>query len=415
MEKKKLLSLIRRDEGLKLDFKLKLDLSNEAGKKELTKDICAIANSSGQRGYIVVGIQDKTKKIIGMKEEDMFKEEQVQQIITSRCEPPIPLRVDFIDVNNKIVGVISIYDGGQKPYQVRENGAFYIRRGSTTDVMRKQELIAMLEENLSLTIETCPLIRSDITLLNMDLVNRYFENKGIRLTDENKDFLLLSSGIAYDNKDGEILKCTYGGLLVFCDINYIYIPNNMIKIINKLNESYSDVYIIQGNLIDMVDKAEKKILEIMPEDYPSFAIIESIKNAVLYREYFDLNRIVEITIDTNNIIISSPGEFIDENIKGERTNYNKRNIWLYEKLITIDDKKRFLNNGKGFTRIRDAFKNKGKVKFVNSRVEHSFKVILPGCSRTKGCNENNTQEKNQTSSSKMEKAKDNKMIKDTQH
>jgi predicted HTH transcriptional regulator len=385
MDIKKLRSLIKKEEGLKLDFKLKLDLSTETGKKELAKDICAIANSNGQRGYIIVGIQDKTKKIIGIQSEDMFKEERIQQIITSRCEPPIPLRVDFVDLNGKTIGVISIYDGGQKPYQIRENGAFYIRRGSTTDVMRKQELVALLEENLSLTIETCPLIRSNIDVLNMDLVNRYFKRKGINFTDENRDFLLLSSGIAYDDRKGEKLKCTYGGLLVFCDINYIYIPNNMIKIVNKLNDDYGEGYIIQGNLIDMVDKAEKKILEIMPEEYPSDAIIESIKNAVLYREYFDLNRIVEITIDNNNIIISSPGEFIDENIKGERTNYNKRNIWLYEKLITIDEKKRFLNNGKGFTRIRDAFKNRGKVRFVNSRIEHSFKVILPGCNRTKNC------------------------------
>ena len=386
MDSKKVLSLIKRNEGLKLDFKLKLDLSNETGKRELTKDICAIANSTGKRGYIVVGIQDKTKKIIGITEDDMFKEEQIQQIITSRCEPPIPLRVDFVNINNKTIGVISIYDGNQKPYQVRENGAFYIRRGSTTDVMRKQELVALLEENLSLTIETCPLIRSNIDLLNMDLVNRYFHNKGIKITDENRDFLLLSSGIAYDAKDEEKFKCTYGGLLVFCDINYIYIPNNMIKIVNKLDDMYGEVYIIQGNLIDMVDKAEKKIFEIMPKDYPSNAIVESIKNAVLYREYFDLNRIVEVTIDTNNIIISSPGELIDENNKKERTNYNKRNIWLYEKLITLDDKKRFLNNGEGFSRIRDAFKNRGKVRFVNSRVEHSFKVILPGCRRTKDCN-----------------------------
>ena len=385
MDIKKLRSLIKNEEGLKLDFKLKLDLSTETGKKELAKDICAIANSNGQRGYIIVGIQDKTKKIIGIQSEDMFKEERIQQIITSRCEPPIPLRVDFVDLNGKTIGVISIYDGGQKPYQIRENGAFYIRRGSTTDVMRKQELVALLEENLSLTIETCPLIRSNIDVLNMDLVNKYFKRKGINFTDENRDFLLLSSGIAYDDRKGEKLKCTYGGLLVFCDINYIYIPNNMIKIVNKLNDDYGEGYIIQGNLIDMVDKAEKKILEIMPEEYPSDAIIESIKNAVLYREYFDLNRIVEITIDNNNIIISSPGEFIDENIKGERTNYNKRNIWLYEKLITIDEKKRFLNNGKGFTRIRDAFKNRGKVRFVNSRIEHSFKVILPGCNRTKNC------------------------------
>ena len=116
----------------------------------------------------------------------------------------------------------------------------------------------------------------------------------------------------------------------------------------------------------------------MPKYYPSYAIIEAVKNAVLYREYYDLNRIIEIIISKNNIYITSPGEFIDQNVKGEKTNYNNRNIWLYEKLITIDEKKRFLNNGKGFTRIRDAFKGKGRVRFINSNVEHSFKVILPG-------------------------------------
>lgn len=386
MDKKKLMSLIRREEGPKLDFKLKLDLANETGKKELTKDICAIANSNGGRGYIVVGIQDKTKNVFGIDEKSTFTEEQIQQIITSRCEPPIPLQVDFIYINNKKIGVISIYDGGQRPYQVRENGAFYVRRGSTTDTMRKQELIALLEENLNLTIETCPLMRSNIDMLNMEIVKRYFTNKGIILTEENKEFLLLSSGIIYKEREDTEPKCTYGGLLVFSDINHICIPNNMIKIVNKIENIYGQVYIIQGNLLEIVNKTENKLNEIMPDNYPVNAIVEAVKNAVLYREYYDLNRIIEITVDNNNVIVSSPGEFIDENIKGERTNYNKRNIWLYEKLITLDEKGIFLNNGKGFTRIREAFKNRGKVKFINSRLEHSFKVILPGCARTLNCN-----------------------------
>ncbi len=160
--------------------------------------------------------------------------------------------------------------------------------------------------------------------------------------------------------------------------NYLYIPNNMIKITNKLNNVYGELHIIQGDLLSMVDKAEEKVIEIFPKEYPVQAIIEAVKNAVLYREYFDLNKIIEIVIDENKIVISSPGEFIDENNKGEKTIYNKRNIWLYEKLITLDDKKRFLNSGRGFTIIKEAFKGKGKVKFVNSRIEHSFKVILPG-------------------------------------
>ncbi|WP_238948809.1 RNA-binding domain-containing protein [Clostridium sp. YIM B02569] len=378
MDSKKLLSLIKREEGTKLDFKLKLELFCETGKKELTKDICAIANSSGGRGYIIVGVEDKTKNIIGIQENDMFKEEQIQQIITTRCEPPIPIEVDFVEIKNKKIGVISIYDGGQKPYQVRDNGAFYIRRGSTTDVMRKQELIVLFEENLSLTIETCPLIKSSIDILNMELVNRYFSKKGIEINEENKRFLLLSAGIAFEHKEGAPLKCTYGGLLVFSDKNYIYIPNNMIKIINKLEKANGELHIIQGNLLSMIDNAEEKIKEILPKNYPMQAIIEAIKNAVLYREYFDLNKIIEIIIDRNKIIISSPGEFIDENVKGQRTNYNKRNIWLYEKLISLDEKRRFLNSGRGFAIIKNSFKGKGRVKFINSRAEHSFKVILPG-------------------------------------
>ena len=374
MDSKKLLALIKKQEGTKLDFKLRLELYNETGKKELTKDVCAIANSNGGRGYIIVGIEDKTKEVVGIQEDDMFQEEQIQQIIATRCEPPIPIEVDFVELQNKKIGIISIYDGEQKPYQVRENGAFYIRRGSTTDVMRKQELIALFEENLSLTIETCPLIRSDISMLNMELVNKYFNKKGIEVNEENRKFLLLSAGIAFEHKEGSPLRCTYGGLLVFSDKNDIYIPNNMIKIINKLNHIHAELHIIQGNLLSMVDKAEEKIKEILPKEYPVEAVVEAIKNAVLYREYFELNKIIEITIDEKDIIISSPGEFI----KGERTNYNKRNIWLYEKLISLDDKKRFLSSGRGFTILGNSFKGRRKVKFINSRTEHSFKVILPG-------------------------------------
>ncbi|WP_160689399.1 RNA-binding domain-containing protein [Clostridium sp. C2-6-12] len=378
MDSKKLSVLIKKQEGIKLDFKLRLELYNETGKKELTKDICAIANSNGGRGYIIVGIQDKTKEIIGIQEDDMFCEEQIQQIISTRCEPPIPIEVDFVDYQNKKIGVISIYDGYQKPYQVRENGAFYIRRGSTTDVMRKQELIALFEENLSLTIETCPLIRSEISMLNMELVNKYFNKKGIDINEENRKFLLLSTGITFEHRDGTSLKCTYGGLLVFSDQNYIYIPNNMIKIINKLNHKNGELHIVQGNLLSMIDEAEEVIKNILPKEYPAQAINEAIKNAVLYREYFDLNKVIEVVIDIDDIIITSPGEFIGENIKGERINYNKRNIWLYEKLISLDDKKRFLSSGRGLGIIKNSFKGKRRVRFINSRIEHSFKVILPG-------------------------------------
>ena len=106
MDIKKLKVLLKKEEGTKLDFKLSLDLINESGKKELAKDICAIANSKGGRGYIIIGIEDKTKKIVGIDKEDYYLEERVQQIVASRCEPPIPISLDSMEIQNKKIVLI---------------------------------------------------------------------------------------------------------------------------------------------------------------------------------------------------------------------------------------------------------------------------------------------------------------------
>ena len=375
MDIKKISTLVRRNEGTKLDFKLRLPLEFESGKKELAKDVCAIANSKGGRGYIIVGIEDKTKRILGLTQEDIkiFSEEKIQQLITSRCEPPIPISVDIFDFQKKKLGIITIYDGGQKPYQVRETGAFYIRRGSTTDTMRKFELMGAFEESLGFSIETCPIIKSHISLLNMKLIEKYFLKKGIELNEENTAFLLNSAGIIHREKETGYKKCTLGGLLVFSDYNCICVPQNMIKVINKLKKN--DVHIIQGNLLNMIDKTEELLKKLLSPSYPYEAVLEAIKNAVLYREYSSMDRIIEIVISQNSIIISSPGQMIADNIHGKKMNYSKRNMWLYEKLSTLDNAK-FLNSGIGFKKMRKAFQ--GKIKFINSKYDDLFKVILPG-------------------------------------
>lgn len=376
MDIKKIMSIIKRQEGLKLDFKQKLSLDIESGKKELAKDVCAIANSKGGRGYIVVGIEDKTKDIVGLDESEIFTEEQVQQVVSSRCEPPIPISVDEYNIKNKRICIITIYDGEQKPYQLKENGAFYIRRGSTTDTMRKQELVEAFEENLDFYIETCQVVRSDINLINMEIVKKYFNNKGIAINSSNEKFLMKSAGIVYTDKDTGEEKCTLGGLLVFSDNNSICIPQSMIRITNKLEKGKERVNIVQGNLLSMIDRSESILKKILPRNYPIGAIVEGINNAVLYREYSSINRVIEVVISRNSIIINSPGQMIQNNSIGKRINYNRKNMWLYEKLVTLDDNKRFLNNEGGFGRIRSSFKR--NVTFINSRSEDCFKVILPG-------------------------------------
>ncbi len=376
MDTKKILSIIKRQEGLKLDFKQKLSLDFESGKKELAKDVCAIANSKGGRGYIVVGIEDKTKELIGLDESEVFTEEQVQQIISSRCEPPIPISVDEYNISKKRICIITIYDGEQKPYQLKENGAFYIRRGSTNDTMRKQELVEAFEENLDFFIETSQVVRSDINLINIEIVKNYFHKKGIVINSSNEKFFMRSAGISYTDKDTGEEKCTLGGLLVFSDNNSLCIPQNMIRITNNLGKGKDRVNVVQGNLLSMIDKSEDILRKILPKSYPIGAIVEAINNAVLYREYSSIDRVIEVVISRNSIIVNSPGQMIQNNSTGKRINYNRRNMWLYEKLVTLDENKRFLNNEGGFGRIKKPFKK--NVTFINSRAEDCFKVILPG-------------------------------------
>ncbi|WP_066894063.1 AlbA family DNA-binding domain-containing protein [Clostridium nigeriense] len=374
MDSKKLLSLIKKEEGIKLDFKLKLSLEHESSKKEIAKDICAIANSRGGRGYIIVGIEDKTKKVIGLEEGDVIREEQLQQIIASRCEPPIPIAVDNIFIGSKKLCIITIFSGDQKPYQIRENGAFYIRRGSTTDTMRKQELIEAFEENLDFFMETAMINKSDSSFLNEDLIKNYFKNKGIEINDDNKDFLLESAGITKRDKEGGKINCSLGGLLVFSSYNSMWLPHNMIKIINKINKKKDEIIIIQGSILEIIDKFEKEILDIFPRNYPIKAIMESINNAVLYRDYSTYDKFIEVYIDFKEIKIISPGALITRRDICQ----SKRNMWLYEKLITLDDNKRFLNDGLGFYRIKKTFVSIGKVRFINSIKEDYFKVVLSG-------------------------------------
>ncbi|MGL4990441.1 MAG: AlbA family DNA-binding domain-containing protein [Sarcina sp.] len=101
MDKKKLLRIIRQNEGSKLDFKEKMSLSTDSEKKEFAKDVCALANSIGGRAYLVIGIQDKSKKIVGVEDIKSLNEERMQQIISARCDPPIPIGVENFVINKK--------------------------------------------------------------------------------------------------------------------------------------------------------------------------------------------------------------------------------------------------------------------------------------------------------------------------
>ncbi|MCX8129181.1 MAG: putative DNA binding domain-containing protein [Clostridia bacterium] len=374
MDINKLKQLLKQEEGPKLDFKASLTLNTESEKKELTKDVIAIANSRGGRGYIVFGIEDKTKRVLGI-DQCSFKEEQIQQIIYNRCDPPVPVSADFFHIEDKCVAVLTIFRSSQQPHQMIQNGAFYIRRGSTTDTARRGEIANLLQENGLMTYETVILKNAEMAELNSDLIRQYFASLNV-ITERPSEILLEAMGIIGEKADGDGYHPTIGGLLLFGHNPSLFLPHVYIKVVNQ-----EEARCFYGNILNMLDSASAHLKEIIKDcNYPLEAVEEAIANALVHRDYLDNSRGVTVTVTPKNIEISNPGALIANNsiykfVK--ENNPDRRNPWLYQRLLTLDTKRRFLRSGIGMNRMRKAFEDLGEVKFLNIGAQNLFKVIFP--------------------------------------
>ena len=381
MDRQKLYTLLQKPEGTKLDFKAQLSLKTDSEKKELAKDVAAIANSKGGRGYIVFGIEDGSKKILGI-EGKRYTEEQIQQVISQRCDPPASVKLDIIPVDDKQVAVLTIYKSSQKPHQIRQTGVFYVRRGSTTDIARREEVASMLQESGMLKNEIIVLSRVELKELDERLVNDYISKTG--LTSSNEDYYTLLEGIGIIGRDEDNggYHPTVGGLLAFGYHPQLYLPHTGIRLIDKCGAD--EVLYFSGPITRMLDEIENylntKRAVIKPE-YPIAAVVEAVANAAVHRDYFSMDREIVVLLENNRIEISNPGANCgDEEIPGLLEDYNpcRRNQWLYQRLLILDNKKRFLKSGTGMKRIYEAFKQHGDVKFTNNEKRNLFKVVLPG-------------------------------------
>jgi len=379
MDRSRLFALMSKPEGPKLDFKQTLSLNFDNEKKELAKDVSAIANSKGGRGYIIFGISDKEKNIIGI-EPRKYSEEQIQQIISQRCEPPVNIKFEIEDIEGKHIGILTIYRHQQKPHQIRQTGGFYIRRGSTTDMARRDEIASILQENGFVYFETMTVKSAKLEDIDMGAVMNYLSGMGIIAADVSNTILLESLGILNSEEDGGRHCPTVGGLLLFGKNPQLFLPHTGVRIVNSMEPS--TVKRLRGSILNMLDEGEIYLKEALKEyDYPIEPIMEALANAMVHRDYLDIRREIVITLGYERIEISNPGALYSEDeVAGlfEELNPARRNQWLYQKLVLIDKKGRFQKSGNGLRRIQSAFEGNKKVRIISMDRRNLFKVIFPG-------------------------------------
>lgn len=373
MDIQKLKQLLLREESEKLDFKAEFHLVTESDKKELVKDVTAMANTRGGRGHIIFGIEDKTKRILGIDPE-AFQEEQIQQIIYNRTDPPVPISIDMVPIEGKTVAVLTIYRSHHAPHQILQTGAFYIRRGSTTDFARRSELASMMQENGLMTFETVAVKSATLDDLDFERIKSFFKSMDISM--DQPQVLILEAFGFISNKGGGDFSPTIGGLLLFGKRPQIYLPQCYISITQG-----ETTEVLTGNIPSLLSQASQKVASAIGyKDYPMEAFEEALANALVHRDYLDLSRGVSIDIKERSIEIVNPGAITQGSkvyLHMKDCMPERRNAWLYQRLISIDEKRRFIKSGIGMSRIREAFKDIGPVKFINLGKQNSFKVVLP--------------------------------------
>lgn len=384
MEPSKLLKLLADDESPKLDFKLYLDLSSESSKKELTKDIIAIANSYGGRGHLIIGIEDKTKRIVGIDPNDYY-EEKIQQIVLNRCDPPIAIRVEDIVIEQKHLVVITIFKSHNRPHQMRQTGAFYIRRGSTTDYARRDEIATMLQQNGLMYDELMPIYNGRISHFNLAAINRFLEKTTGETYRSGQEAILCDVGICYHDREDNNFYPTIGGMMLFGKHPQQLLPSTGIKLVHYSGKGQLINKQINGTIIEMLDSALSEIKsKIKDENYPIQAVEEALGNALVHRDYFDTTRQVLVVIGEQSIEITNPGSIYDQDPVNNVINSlipKRRNNWVYHQLIILDKHRRFTRYGRGMHKIKEYVSDIGKVKFINMRRRNLFKVILPGVAK----------------------------------
>ncbi len=374
----KLEELLKREESEKLDFKLEFKLNMESQKKELVKDVCAIANSKGGRGYIIFGVKDKTKEIIGVATE-IYDEERVQQMISSRLDPPVPIRLEELQYLDKKIVVLTIFKSEQQPHQVLQTGTFYLRRGSTSDIARRYEIASMLQENGFVSWESILMRKALPNDLDWNLLRNNI-SKSLRIKKDASLILLESMGILGRENNSNTFFPTAGGILLFGKETQNFFLATGIQI-----ETDKSTMLLEGNLFSILRQAYHHLEIILNEySYPTQAVFEALFNAIVHRDYWDTSREVSITIQSKKVEITNPGAIrktigtvhIDDGLIPLR-----RNPWLYQRLLFFNQSEENTPALTGIRNIKNSFPSmENSIKFINLPKKNLFKVVLPGTS-----------------------------------
>ncbi len=129
---------IIRGESKNVEFKEALPKNSE----KYTKTIVAFANTQG--GRLIVGVDDQTRKVVGVDEDSLFRVmDSISNAVSDSCTPQIVPNVEPQTVEGKTIIVVTVMPGPNRPYYLKskgkDNGTF-IRVAGTSRLAHSERI-----------------------------------------------------------------------------------------------------------------------------------------------------------------------------------------------------------------------------------------------------------------------------------
>lgn len=378
-----LLDIISSGETSKVQFKQEMDDDKFAA------EMIAMSNSKG--GVILVGIEDKTGKIIGLSYRQLQSyNNRLATVASDKVKPQIFIETEVItiytDEGEKKVLVVTVSEGISKPYKDR-NGAIWIKQGSDKRKLTdNNEQIRLFQQSGSIYVDEMIVPNTFIEDVDPSKVEKYI--KVLPKSDAGKieinETLLTNLNIIKDK------RLTLGGLLFFSYHPQKYRPAFCIKAISFFGnsiggDSYRNSKDIEGTIPEMFDRAidfltanlrsiqaKQNFNTVGLLEISKVALEELVQNSVTHRDY-SKNSPIRIMIFDNRVEIVSPGTLPNnltvENIKmGNAVVRNNLIVSYCSKLMN------YRGFGSGITR---ALENQPNIEFINDVEGEQFIVKIP--------------------------------------
>lgn len=336
--------IVKADENKLFDRK-----SSKVKPTDIAPIISAFANAEG--GTVVIGVAEKTREIEGI---DDIGNDSINDLIAAPKDVCIPMpqyKEEFLEVINKQgkADRLLLLHIEPSPEQVVRtiNNSTYLRVADRTKELKGEDL-RNLEYSKSVRHyedECHP--DASIEDLDKELLSTYREK--LHAEDLSYEELLKARGFLKQQKGSN--KLTNAAVLLFAQNIVQFYPNCRIRFVRydgTKARTGVDINIIRDQSIELpilrIIQAAKTFIgsqlreftaldtvtgkfQIVPE-YPEFAWLEGIVNAVTHREYAMSGRYILVSMYDDRLEIESPGKLPSvvtvDNIKETRYSRNPR-------------------------------------------------------------------------------------------